>query len=315
VELYGFFRPLLSLSYKLETTQTMAEPLGAKDEGGHPMVAILAQVLVLILVLFSSTRTVSGAEDFRAPGQHIVRVGVTQSRSVQEHKTFSGCSLAPTLGDLSHGVGWGQVERDALINDSCVAFVYERAVQFDFTLLDSIPNKRIDRVVLSYDETENPPCEGPSCLFLLSWSNGDGDHELKPDGCAVVRVPAFDWINNGGQIQGRLPTLEGVPEGGQAPQRLNARQWDVTTPMSWQLVHSATPLGGRRGHGLLLSGGPSIDDLGADDNTRCLSLLSNITLDITYTVPPGNSCALCPPGLQCCNVINGQPDCKTSCVH
>jgi len=23
----------------------------------------------------------------------------------------------------------------------------------------------------------------------------------------------------------------------------------------------------------------------------------------------------CPPGLQCCNVINGQPDCKTSCLH
>ena len=29
--------------------------------------------------------------------------------------------------------------------------------------------------------------------------------------------------------------------------------------------------------------------------------------------PCGNKC--CPPGLQCCGVFNGQPDCRTSCVH
>lgn len=30
-------------------------------------------------------------------------------------------------------------------------------------------------------------------------------------------------------------------------------------------------------------------------------------------VPCGTKC--CPPGLQCCNFFNGQPDCKTSCLH
>jgi hypothetical protein len=29
--------------------------------------------------------------------------------------------------------------------------------------------------------------------------------------------------------------------------------------------------------------------------------------------PCGNKC--CPPGLECCGVFNGQPDCKTSCLH
>jgi len=29
--------------------------------------------------------------------------------------------------------------------------------------------------------------------------------------------------------------------------------------------------------------------------------------------PCGGKC--CPPGLQCCGVFNGQPDCKTSCLH
>jgi hypothetical protein len=30
-------------------------------------------------------------------------------------------------------------------------------------------------------------------------------------------------------------------------------------------------------------------------------------------VPCGSKC--CPPGLECCGVFNGQPDCKTSCLH
>lgn len=29
--------------------------------------------------------------------------------------------------------------------------------------------------------------------------------------------------------------------------------------------------------------------------------------------PCGSKC--CPPGLECCGVFNGQPDCKTSCLH
>ena len=40
--------------------------------------------------------------------------------------------------------------------------------------------------------------------------------------------------------------------------------------------------------------------------------------------PPVNNCILggapcgtkcCPPGLECCGIFNGQPDCKTSCLH
>jgi hypothetical protein len=60
----------------------------------------------------------------------------------------------------------------------------------------------------------------------------------------------------------------------------------VTEPFRWQTQRGAAPLGATIGTGFLLAGGPSLDDLTAEDSTDCVSRLSNITLHVTYTVPP-----------------------------
>jgi hypothetical protein len=147
-------------------------------------------------------------------------------------------------------VGWGQAEIGWL-SENCWAFVLERAVQFDFTLLDMLPDKIVDRVVLSYDEVEAPSCPLVLGYEYRCWQNGEGNYELKPNGCVEVRIPSMDWVLNGGSVQGRLPTLAS----GQPISRINARQWDVTSPIAWQLSSPMPPLGGMRGYGVLLTGG------------------------------------------------------------
>lgn len=238
-----------------------------------------------------ASRTVGGGPDFRSPGRHTLLVGVAGGRNAWDEKTYSStCGYGASFpGPMGGMVGWGQAEIGWL-GENCFAFVLERAVQFDFTLMDMIPFKTIDRVVLSYDEAEAPSCPLVVGYSYRCWQNGDGGYERKADGCVVARVPSVDWINNGGAYQGRLPTM-GLE---QDPVRMNARQWDVTRAVSWQVVRISAPLGAYPGHGLLLTGGPSIDGLTAQDNTVCVSELSNITLLITYTIPqPGGP--LIPP--------------------
>lgn len=218
--------------------------------------------------------------DFRSPGVHTLQLRVTRTRDSNAQKTFtSTCGYRREyLGRLLGAVGWGQHEIGWL-GDACGAFVYEKAIDFDAGLLNSVPHKTINRAILRYTETE-----ATGCNMLLEgydeyrcWQSGEGRPEPKPNGCAVVLVPSVDWITRG-VPEGPLPAVEGA-------QRIGAQQWDVTTPMSWQLVPSSIPLGASRGYGLLLIGGATIQRLTAQDNTICLSQLSNIVLDVTYTVP------------------------------
>jgi hypothetical protein len=154
-------------------------------------------------------------------------------------------------------VGWGQA--------GCVAYVAERAVQFDFSVLNQIRSKTIDRVVLRYNEAIGP--DRPIAPGEISgWSDGDGRPEVKPDGCVVVRVPANDRID--GQVpDGMLATQN---NGALVP-RISVHEWDVTQPMSWQIDPSTIPLtppGGTasgRGFGLVLAGLPSLNQLTGDD--------------------------------------------------
>lgn len=231
----------------------------------------------------AASKTVAGGTDFRSEGQHTLLVGVISSRSAWDSKTYSSTcgELIPMPGPMSGMVGWGQAEIGWL-GENCFAFVLERAVQFDFTLLDMIPAKIVDRAVLSYDEVEALSCPLVVGYNYRCWQNGEGNYEVKANGCVEVRIPSIDWVRNGGTVQGRLPTFTN----GQPISRINARQWDVTSPIAWQLSSPTPPLGGYRGYGVLLTGGPSIDGLTAQDNTVCVSDLSSITLEITYTVPP-----------------------------
>jgi hypothetical protein len=60
----------------------------------------------------------------------------------------------------------------------------------------------------------------------------------------------------------------------------------VTVPFNYQ-HGSGPPLEGIRRIGFLLSGFPlTLDELTADDNTRCVSSVTNVQLQVTYYVPP-----------------------------
>jgi hypothetical protein len=119
------------------------------------------------------------------------------------------------------------------------------------------------------------------------WQSGDWQPEHKADGCVVVRVPSVDWMN--GPRSGLIPHSTAARP---AIARLGTHEWDVTEPYRWQydlaryggLVSNANV--GPPGYGLLLDGGLSIDQLTADDNTICISQVSNIRLQVTYTISP-----------------------------
>ncbi len=105
----------------------------------------------------------------------------------------------------------------------------------------------------------------------------------------MVRIPAVDWRT--GAPAGLIPYLT-QPSGSPAVTRLGAREWDVTEPFVWQTDPNAGPLQApgappvEEGFGFLLSGAPSLDQLTAEDNTNCISAISNIRLLVTYTVDP-----------------------------
>jgi hypothetical protein len=231
-----------------------------------------------------------------SPGTHTVALGVTGSRASQATRTLSGaCADVGWSGSVYNYVGWGQVE---LPNSTpCGAVVLQLAVEFDRGPLDRVPSKVINRAVLVYDEAQGDPvvCGSGGGLTVSCWQSGGRHPEDKPDGCVVVRVAAAGWGSASGV--GELPYLPGPRP---TVTRLDARQWDVTEPFSWQYDPSNIPLmpdGSRPtpGQGLLLSGGPSINDLTGEDNTVCISQLSNIHLDVTYTVPPNDGGEFVPP--------------------
>jgi hypothetical protein len=65
-------------------------------------------------------------------------------------------------------------------------------------------------------------------------------------------------------------------------EKLSPSSWDVT-----RYTASRRGLGAGPWYGYLLTGTiTSVDDLTAEDNSRCLSTLSNIRLAVTYTIPP-----------------------------
>jgi hypothetical protein len=163
-------------------------------------------------------------------------------------------------------------------------------VAFDDGRLDQIPAKTVDRAVLTYDETPLPDAcpgwtEGVETLVSPTcWRSGGGASEPKPDGCTVVRIPTWDWRN--------VPPPPGLVPYSTNPrptvQRLGPREWDVTEPYNWQNTPNAAPLGAASwtpGFGFLLAAGPSIEQLEAEDNTSCASVISNVRLNVTYTVP------------------------------
>jgi hypothetical protein len=228
-------------------------------------------------------------------------------RTVERHfREFAGACYPYIPGAYPLGtVGWGQDEYGEWPNEiACMATVWQFAVQFDRGPLDQVPSKTVDRALLSYGEARAPGCLGLAyggIQFELfpCWRNGDGDAEDKPIGCVDVRVPSADWPNTA-PPNGLIPSLPGpspavtrlATQRVEAPPPTLVNEWDVSEPFRWQYDPSSIPIqpeGGAAtaGYGLLLTGWPTnMDQLTGDDDTICVSQLSNIRLLVTYTVPP-----------------------------
>jgi hypothetical protein len=218
------------------------------------------------------------APEHLQPGTHTLTLEVGQSLPLVAHKSWQPKCQKVSGWTNDVDVGWGNVEFG---DDSCVAFVLQRAIRFDNGPIDEVPSKTIDRAVLTYDETPSKFCPGlVDGDFNSCWQNGEGSGEAKPDGCVVVRVPSVAWYETA--PPGLVPYLTSKPE----PRLLGTREWDVTEPYAWQTVTGAAPLDATAGFGLLLTGSiTSLAELEGDDDTICASEVSNVRLQVTYTVP------------------------------
>ncbi|OBA92210.1 hypothetical protein A5662_21400 [Mycobacteriaceae bacterium 1482268.1] len=223
-----------------------------------------------------------------------VTLGVASYRSNATMKPFDTvfhhCILDRMQGAFDGDVGWWNSE-----DTGCFAAVAQRAVRFDTGPLDAVPEKVITSAVLTYDE---PPCGRTATVYPpepgqvdggVCWQSGGGSPENKPEGCVVVRVPAQDW-DPGNPARGPLPH---VTTSHPTITRIGTRAWDVTEPFTWQRDPRTRPL--QRpgdpailsGYGFLLTGSiTSVDQLSGDDDTRCMSGVDNVQLQVTYTVPP-----------------------------
>jgi hypothetical protein len=215
------------------------------------------------------------------PGSKTISLSPSATRSVEvyrTHDTLSGWSDPKAIGNLlanSPVAGWGQDEDGGHVISSTGAWVYQTAVQFRAdNPLEAGKVTNITRATLTFGES------------ALYWTSGGGADQDKPDGCVVVRVPSSDWVKSPPPLLIPFITDARSP----APKKLGPREWDVTQAFRWQydpanrgIVQPGTT-GAPIGFGFLLTGEPDLNGLNADDDTRCTSNLSDITLNLTFTV-------------------------------
>ena len=207
------------------------------------------------------------------------------------------CSHGRTAETLSQGsgeslvaiAGWGQVEGNGhpgASTDPCMSWVNQLAINFDTRPFDTLPRKTLERALLAYREQAASSCAAMVYTqggflpdSLPCWTDGDANPELKPNGCVSLRVPNEDWVRNPpNRALGWFDSNFGVGRSGPS-------SWDVTGLFRGRHM----PGLGRpdTGIGYMLIGDPlSVRDLTAEDNTRCTSVLSDLRLEVTYTVPP-----------------------------
>jgi hypothetical protein len=228
------------------------------------------------------------------PGTYTMVLPVASSRPAYAERTFddwAGRCYPYIPGSFSAGiVGWGQDEYGEWPNEiACMAAVWQLAVQFNWAPFDQVPSKVIEHAAVAYDEVQSPGCLGLAhggiqLEAFPCWRSGGGSPEDKPNGCVDVRVPAWDWPN----VPPPPGLIPSVPGPAPAVVRVGPHEWDVTEPIRWQRESGAMPLqppGSQAipGFGLLLTGWPtSLDQLTGDDDTICVSYLSNIRLVVTF---------------------------------
>jgi hypothetical protein len=166
----------------------------------------------------------------------------------------------PFAGDPPTGaVGWAQKEGGGglCIGSGESAEVAQTAVNFDFSLLDQVPNKTLNRAVLRFREEP------------IRWTSGRGGFEAKGGCVEVLGRATAEW-------QGRtLRTL--FPNERIQAHTPGVQEWYVTEPADFWVANQRPRLG------FVLRGGNETPR--GDDETSCMSLIDAIELEVTYTVP------------------------------
>jgi hypothetical protein len=203
------------------------------------------------------------------------------TRNLSKIKRLGPCHYhAPTPGPIRGHVGFIQAEIHS-DGENCAAMTLQKAVQFDMSKLRRVNAGRINRAILAFDEKEGADCkfvEDP--VRRTCWQSGGGRPERKPVGCVVVKVPSINWVGDNTQ-RGEMPTHERAPQ----IHRIGPGRYDVTEAFRWQF--QGAPLGTSPGVGFLLQGHIPFGRLTAQDNTICVSAVSNIRIEVDYSKVTG----------------------------
>jgi hypothetical protein len=313
-QLAGTGALLVYLRLARSRTDAQIKTMSADDMRNTVIVELRAQVHRTDLQTLTNLQlalTALGSKEIRSgetlpvgqrPGRHTMVLRPGRWHSWITTRSFENWSLSCKYGwtappvvvgegaTLAATIGWGQVEgsgHPGASTDGCVSWVSQIALDFEAGEFSAIPRKSLDRAVLSYREEPALSC---MALFytqggfffdpLPCWTDGEGNHEQKPNGCLSLQVPNEDWLRD--PPAGRPVGWSGGQFGAQ---KVGPSSWDVTELFRMRYLPG---LGNpSAGPGYILIGEALFTrNLSADDNTRCTSQLSDIRLEVAYTVPP-----------------------------
>ncbi len=194
------------------------------------------------------------------PGTHTLELKASATKSLSRMTREGPCpayGIQAAEGELL--VGWHQVESECFPFEGSLVQVAQTAVKFDLAKLVEIPGLQLRRAVLFHNESK------------VIWTDGEGKERTVAGCVAALGIATSAWEDG---VHGELfpnDSFLNVTPG-------SAREWDVTGPFERQLINAAPRFG------FVLRG--SLEQLEGDDDTSCLSAVSNIRMLVTYEVPP-----------------------------
>jgi hypothetical protein len=246
----------------------------------------------------TTTQTVCGNSNVLAqhgqpellPGPHTLDISPDYYTASWTH--IDGCmtSAHPLAPGATTLAGWSQqrctdMDVDARgdiqyiqKNDS---WALQSGVHFDFSQLDQIPAKTVTSAVLTFDEAR------------FRWTGANGDDRDVPGCIAAVGLPTTDWlaVPNGSLIPNI--TVTDFSPWPSDRQDFSGTAFDVTGPVQSMLQQprnsdqrfAVMPQGGQQifPNSFVLRGAD--EGLHGDDESSCVSALSNAKLHVTFSVP------------------------------
>lgn len=189
------------------------------------------------------------------PGVHTLVFDPSYTNTFLQRTWNGGCEPTPLIGG-QRLVGW---EQDELTFCYSVR-VAQTAVNFDLGMLDEVPRKLVTKALLAFDEAP------------VRWTDGEGNARQVPGCVAVLGTATADVASVHNQFYPN-EYFNDAPSGG-------AREWDVSGHVQRQVAFATDP---ELRYGYVLRG--ALEQLDGDDDTSCLSEVSNLRLSITYLVP------------------------------